>query len=148
MLKDCFFESKEFGHSVFGNGTESKLCFQRRKHPEVVVQAYFTNVQQCLVESKERAQFVQNQGCDSFSSELLTLFEYSTNEHDFNLSIDAWMIFLKQLLNDELKRELVMQSLEEFRGSRKHSNQTRSVYNYHEVRQNLTGIAKWEKFLD
>ena len=34
MLKDCFFESKEFGHSVFGNGTESKLCFQRRKHPE------------------------------------------------------------------------------------------------------------------
>ena len=48
----------------------------------------------------------------------------------------------------ELKRELVMQSLEEFRGSRKHSNQTRSVYNYNEVRQNLTGIAKWEKFLD
>ena len=35
----------------------------------------------------------------------------------------------------ELKRELVMQSLEEFRGSRKHSNQTRSVYNYNEVRQ-------------
>ena len=148
MLKDCFDDSKEFGNSVFENGTESKLCFQRRKHPEFIVQAYFTNVQQCLAESEEHVTVIQNHGCDSISSELLTLFEYSTNEHDFNLSIDAWMIFLKQLLKDELKRELVMQSLEEFRGSRKHSNQTRSVYNYHQVRQNLTGIAEWEKFLD
>ena len=155
MLKDCFFESEEFGHSVFENGTKSNLCIERRNYPDAVVQAYFTNVQQCLAESEERVHFVKTHGQDSMSSdrvsipsELLTLFEYSTNEYDFNISVDAWMIFLKQLLNNELKRELVMQSLQEFRGSRKHSNQTRSVYNYHQVRQNLTGIAKWEKFLD
>ena len=67
MLRDCFFESKEFGHSVFENGTESKFCFQRRKHPEVVVQAYFTNVvQQCLAESEERVQFVKNMAATLF----------------------------------------------------------------------------------
>jgi hypothetical protein len=148
MIRDCFHESKNFGISVFEtNGTESKMCFQRRENPDVGVQAYFTDVQGCLAKDEKSIHFIRHQGYASVSSELLTLFEYSTNENDFKLSVDAWMIFLKPLLKNELKRELVLRTLEGFQGTRNQSSQKKYVYNYHQVWQELTSVAKWENFL-
>jgi len=71
MVRDCFHEVKDFGISVFGaNGTEADLCFDRRFHLEVDVQAYFTNVKGCIEEDEWRVNFICGQGFDSFSSEI------------------------------------------------------------------------------
>jgi len=121
MIRDCFHESKNFGISVFEtNGTESKMCFQRRENPDVGVQAYFTDVQGCLAKDEKSVHFIRHQG----------------------------LIFLKPpLLKNELKRELVLHTLEGFQGTRNQSSQKKYVYNYHQVWQELTSVAKWENVL-
>ena len=131
MLKDCFWESQNFGKSVRGmNGTETDLCFERRLHPELPVQAYFTDVEGCLSECEGRVSLVKDLANDSVSSELLCSFEYSMDDDDWRTSVDAWMVFLKPLLKDELRRELVMSGLVQFRGERNKGQQESNVYNY------------------
>mmetsp|Transcript_10196 Transcript_10196/g.20507 ORF Transcript_10196/g.20507 Transcript_10196/m.20507 type:complete len:440 (-) Transcript_10196:84-1403(-) len=146
MVRDCFHEVKDFGISVFGaNGTEADLCFDRRFHPEVDVQAYFTNVKGCLKEDEWRVNFICGQGFDSFSSENLFLFETSMEDNDFEASVNTWMEFVKPLLQDELEWDLVASALEEGRGTRTEpSSQENKVYNYEEVKEEMTGINEWE----
>ena len=149
MVRDCFREAKDFGTSVFGNnGTESDLCFGRRKHPEVNVQAYFTNVKGCLAEDETRVNFIRERGFAYFSSENLLLFESSMNYSDFQSSVNAWMEFLKPVLQDELDRDLVASALEEGRGTMMEaSSQESKVYNYEQVKEVLRGTADWEGLL-
>jgi len=150
MVRDCFREVKQFGFSVFGaNGAETDLCFDRRQHPEVDVQAYFTNVKGCLAEDKKRVHYICDKGFDCFSTDVLFLFEKSMDDKEFEISVDAWMDFLKPLLNDELERELVASALEEGRGTRtKPSSQESKVYNYEQVKEQLLGDMNFEGFLN
>ena len=149
MLRDCFFEAKAFGTAVFGhNGTETDLCFRRRKHPEWNVQAKFTNVEQCLEEDQNQLDVVKGQDFHSFTDNELFRFQTSTGEDDFQSSVDAWMKFLRPLLKGELKRETVASVLEEWRGTRPEtSSQESKVYNYVELKEELIGSPKWETFL-
>ena len=142
---------ENFGRAVFGdNGMETELCFDRRFHPEVNVQAYFTNVKGCIEEDEWRVNFICGQeGFDFFSSDNLFLFERSMDDDDIEASVKTWMEFLKPLLQDELEWDLVASTLvEEGRGTRTvPSSQESKVYNYEEVTEELTEISKWEGFL-
>ena len=149
MVRDCFHEVENFGIAVFGaNGTETDLCFDRRFHPEVDVQAYFTNVKGCLEEDEWKVNFIRGQGFDSFSSDNLFLFETSMEDNDFEASVNTWMEFVKPLLQDELEWDLVASALEEGRGTRTEtSSQESKVYNYEEVKEEMTGIIEWKGLL-
>ena len=149
MVRDCFYEVKDFGTSVFGvNGTQADLCFGRRQHPQVNIQASFTNVKGCLEEAELRVNFIRDQRFDSFTSDSLFLFESSIDDDDFDRSVNAWMEFLKPLLQDELERDLVASVLAEGRGTRlDKTSQKSKVYNYWHVKKALAGILDWERLL-
>ncbi len=99
MVRDCFWETKGVGTSVFGsNGTKTDVCFGRRNHPELDVRANFTDVKECLRRGQEKVDFVRNQGFHSFATEVLFQFENSMNDQDFEISISAWMKLLRPLL--------------------------------------------------
>ena len=152
MVRDCFYEGKRFGTAVFGhNGTETDLCIQRRQHPEWDVRAKFTNVVGCLEEDQNRVNMVRGQGFDSFTSDELLRFETSVSGSDFQSSVDAWVHFLRPLLQGALDREIVANALEEGRGTRPPgttSSQESKVYNYAELKEELIGSQKkWDSFL-
>ena len=149
MLRDCFKEAESFGTAVFGhNGTETDLCFQRRHHPEWNVQAKFTNAEECLEEDQNKVDVIRGQDFDSLASYELLRFEQSTSEEDFQSSVEAWMDFLRPLLQGALDREIVASVLEEGRGTRPEtSSQESKVYNYVELKEELIRSQKWESFL-
>jgi hypothetical protein len=140
MIRDCFLEARPYGIAVFPNGTETTLCFERRQHPEVHVQALFTDVKGCLREAEERVNSIQTlTDYNAFSSEELFQFEESMEEQDWTLSIHAWMYFLRPLLHTSLEWDLVAEALEEGRGTRMDvKSQESKVYNYEEVKEELT----------
>ena len=89
-----------------------------------------------------------NESLPIFSSENLLLFESSMNYSDFQSSVNAWMEFLKPVLQDELDRDLVASALEEGRGTMMEaSSQESKVYNYEQVKEVLRGTADWEGLL-
>eukprot|EP00985_Skeletonema_marinoi_P035071 scaffold45558_cov277-Skeletonema_marinoi.AAC.1 len=60
-------------------------------------------------------------------------------DNDFEASVNTWMEFVKPLLQDELEWDLFASALEEGRGTRTEpSSQESKVYNYEEVKEEMT----------
>ena len=163
MVRDCFQEAQGYGNAVValnentttdGTGGETieitDLCFNRRKHPDVNVQANFTNVTGCIMEDQGRVDYLklQRNVFDSFSSESLFQFEESMNEDVFQNSIIQWMNFLRPMMGHALHREIVASVLQKDRGVRSESSSQESkVYNYDQVKEELNKVTKWKELL-
>ena len=141
MVRDCFQEATDFGTAVFGsNGTNTDICLRRRFYDGLDVQANFTDVKGCLRKAQGRVDLVRGR-FQSYSTEVLFQFENSMKDQDFEISINAWMDFLKPLLQVALNRNAVAMALEEGRGTRTiSSSQESRIYNYDEVKAELEGL--------
>lgn len=150
LVKDCFHnaKAKDYGDSVFAsNGTKSDMCFQRRKHPEVKIQAKFHNVEKCLKDDQALIDFTKDKPFDSVSSESLMAFEYSMSMDVFETAIDHWMKYLKPFLRGTLNREVVTSVLEKFQGTRKMKSQANAIYDYEKLRDRLMDSEQWGVYL-
>mmetsp|Transcript_19585 Transcript_19585/g.23994 ORF Transcript_19585/g.23994 Transcript_19585/m.23994 type:complete len:412 (-) Transcript_19585:152-1387(-) len=149
MVRDCFYEARNDGKPVFAvNGTETDLCFNRRFHPEISVEAKFTDVIGCLKGDQGKIDFINKQRFTSFSSEDLFQFENSLDDDAFHSSVNDWMVFLKPLMKKTLDWSLVASVLEEGRGTRTNtSSQASKVYRYDKIKHKLMGTDRWEVFL-
>ena len=139
-IKDCFYAAKDFGFPVFAaNGTRTDLCFQRRHHPEIKIQASITDGHGCIAAGEKLVQEVQRYSSNSsVITEHLFEFESSSDEDAFARSIEQWMAFLRPLLKQHLSRRVIEQVLEEYRGSRLALiSQESKVYNYNELKNEL-----------
>jgi len=139
-IRDCFNAAKDFGFPVFAaNGTRTDLCFQRRHHPEIKIQARITDGHGCIAAGEKFVQEVQRHSLNStVTTENVFEFENSFDEDAFERSIEQWMVFLRPLLKQHLSRHVIAQVLEEHRGSRlASSTQESKVYNYDELKNEL-----------
>jgi len=139
-IRDCFYAAKDFGFPVFAaNGTRTDLCFQRRHHPEIKIQARITDGHGCIAAGEKLVQEVQRYSSNSsVITEHLFEFESSSDEDAFARSIEQWMAFLRPLLKQHLSRRVIEQVLEEYRGSRLALiSQESKVYNYNELKNEL-----------
>ena len=105
-VRDCFYAAKDFGFPVFAaNGTRTDLCFERREHPEIRIQARITDGHGCIAYGEKLVQEVQRYSPNSsVTAEHLFEFESSSDEDAFESSIDQWMVFLRPLLKEHLSR--------------------------------------------
>ena len=149
MVRDCFSFASEFGKPVFAqNGTETDLCFGRRSHRELEVQANFTDVKGCIKKDNKKLRFMKKQQISLVSSETLFRFEDSLRDEDYQISIDAWMKFLKPMLQDSLERDLVASTLQDDRGARVAKSIQSKMYNYGEIKSKAWELKQgWGRFL-
>ena len=139
-IRDCFSAAKDFGFPVFAaNGTRTDLCFERREHPEIRIQARITDGHGCIAYGEKLVQEVQRYSPNSsVTAEHLFEFESSSDEDAFESSIDQWMVFLRPLLKQHLSRHVIEQVLEGHRGSwLASSSQESKVYDYDELKNEL-----------
>ena len=139
-IRDCFSAAKDFGFPVFAaNGTRTDLCFQRREHPEIKIQARIIDGHGCIAFGQKLVQDVQRySSSSSVTAEHLFEFESSSDEDAFERSIDQWMVFLRPLLKQYLSRRVIEQVLEDHRGSWSASgSQESKVYDYDELKNEL-----------
>ena len=65
-IRDCFNAAKDFGFPVFtANRTRIDLCFQRRHHPEIKIQARITDGHGCIAAGEKLVQEVQRHSLNS-----------------------------------------------------------------------------------
>ena len=165
MVRDCFNEAQGYGNAVVvhpnndtnttdGTGGETieitDLCFNRRNHPEINIQANFTNVAGCIMEDQEKVNYIKRQKkvFHSFISESLFQFEESMDEDVFQNSITQWMKFLRPMMYHALCRKIVASVLQKDRGVRSHSSSQESkVYNYDQAKEEVNNVTEWKELL-
>jgi hypothetical protein len=144
QVRDCFKE--KFGHPVHAdNGTKTELCFQRRKHPETKVKAFFYKgmAEKCTaierINAEENILDFHDVVSPGASVTYEDLFGYSTtaDQATFERSLIAWVALMSPFIQ-QVNQTIIHDILQAERNTRLLPGPHKQViYNINQVVQEL-----------